>query len=101
MKPVFSFILPVFNEEETLEETYRRLAGILDSLKAEGEVILVDDGSRDRSLEMMRDLRRRDPRVCYISLARNFGHQIAVTAGTAFCAGRRGGSPGCRPARPA
>ncbi len=87
MKPVFSFILPVFNEEETLEETYRRLEGILDRLKDEGEIILVDDGSRDRSLDMMRDLRRRDPRVCYISLARNFGHQIAVTAGLRFARG--------------
>jgi glycosyltransferase involved in cell wall biosynthesis len=87
VKPVFSFILPVFNEEETLAETYRRLAGILDSLKGEGEIIAVDDGSRDRSLEMMRDLRRRDPRVCYVSLARNFGHQIAVTAGLRFAQG--------------
>jgi dolichol-phosphate mannosyltransferase len=62
MKPVFSFVLPVFNEEETIEETYRRLAHILDSLNGEGEIILVDDGSRDRSLEIMRELRRRDPR---------------------------------------
>jgi glycosyltransferase involved in cell wall biosynthesis len=87
MKPVFSFILPVFNEEETMEEAYRRLAEILDRLKAEGEIILVDDGSRDRSLEIMRALRRRDPRVCYLSLARNFGHQIAVTAGLRFAQG--------------
>jgi len=87
MKPVFSFILPVFNEEETLGATYRRLADIMDSLKAEGEMILVDDGSRDRSLEMMRDLRERDPRVRFISLARNFGHQIAVTAGLRFAQG--------------
>lgn len=87
MKPIFSFILPVFNEEETLEETYRRVAGIVDVLEADGEIIMVDDGSRDRSLEMMRDLRRRDPRVCYISLARNFGHQIAVTAGLRFAQG--------------
>ena len=87
MKPVFSFILPVFNEEETLGETYRRLADIMDSLNAEGEIILVDDGSRDRSLEMMRALRERDPRMRYISLARNFGHQIAVTAGLRFAQG--------------
>ena len=46
-----------------MEETYRRLVDVLDSLKAEGEIILVDDGSRDRSLEMMRDLRQRDPRM--------------------------------------
>jgi dolichol-phosphate mannosyltransferase len=87
MKPVLSFIIPVFNEEETLEETYRRVARTLDGLDDGGEIILVDDGSRDRSLEMMRDLHRRDPRVCYISLARNFGHQIAVTAGLRFAQG--------------
>lgn len=87
MKPVFSFILPVFNEEETLAETYRRLAGILDSLKGEGEIILVDDGSSDRSLEMMRGWHQHDPRVRYISLARNFGHQVAVTAGLRFAQG--------------
>lgn len=87
MKPVFSFIVPVFNEEETLGETCRRLTSVLDGLKSEGEIILVDDGSRDRSLEMMRDLHRRDPRVCYVSLARNFGHQIAVTAGLRFAQG--------------
>ncbi|PYJ11006.1 MAG: glycosyltransferase [Verrucomicrobia bacterium] len=87
MKPTFSFIVPVFNEEETLEEAYRRLSAILASLDGEGQIILVDDGSRDRSLEMMRDLHRRDPRICYISLARNFGHQIAVTAGLRFAQG--------------
>ena len=87
MKPVFSFILPILNEEETLAETYRRLAKIMDGLNAEGEILLVDDGSRDRSLEMMRDLRERDPRVRYLSLARNFGHQIAVTAGLRFAQG--------------
>jgi dolichol-phosphate mannosyltransferase len=87
MKPVLSFIIPVFNEEETLGETYRRLAGILDGLNDGSEIILVDDGSRDRSLEIMRDLRRGDPRVCYVSLARNFGHQIAVTAGLRFAQG--------------
>ena len=87
MKPVFSFIVPIFNEEETLTEIYRRLAGIMDSMNEECEVILVDDGSHDGSLEMMRTLRQRDPRVCYISLARNFGHQIAVTAGLHFAQG--------------
>jgi dolichol-phosphate mannosyltransferase len=87
MKPVFSFILPVFNEEETLAETYRRLACVMDELKAEVEMIVVDDGSRDRSLEMLRDLHQRDPRLRYLSLARNFGHQAAVTAGLRFAQG--------------
>ena len=87
MKPVFSFIIPVFDEEETLAEIYRRVSGVMDGLDGTGEIILVDDGSRDRSLEMMRDLRQRDPRVCYVSLARNFGHQVAVTAGLLFAQG--------------
>jgi polyisoprenyl-phosphate glycosyltransferase len=87
MKPLFSFILPVFNEEATLTETYRRLARVIEELKAEVEIILIDDGSRDRSLELMRDLRQHDSRVRYISLARNFGHQAAVTAGLRFAEG--------------
>src|SRR5262245_7264876 len=87
MKPIFSLILPVFNEEETLEETYRRVAAVVDKLDGEGEIIMVDDGSRDHSLQMMRQLRQRDPRLRYLSLARNFGHQIAVTAGLRFAQG--------------
>jgi len=87
MKPVVSFVLPVFNEEESLAETCRRLGLILESLQGEGEIILVDDGSRDHSLEIMRNLHEHDPRVRYISLARNFGHQIAVTAGLCFAQG--------------
>ena len=87
MKPVFSFIVPILNEEETILETYRRLAVVMDGLDGASEVLLVDDGSNDRSLEMMRDLHQRDPRVRYVSLARNFGHQIAVTAGLGFARG--------------
>jgi len=57
-------------------------------LDGEVEIVLVDDGSRDRSLELMRDMHRRDPSVRYVSLARNFGHQIAVTAGLRFARGK-------------
>ena len=87
MKPTFTFILPVFNEQETLAETYRRVARIMERLAGESEIILVDDGSRDRSLEIMRDLHRRDSQVRYISLARNFGQQTAITAGLHFAQG--------------
>jgi dolichol-phosphate mannosyltransferase len=59
----------------------------MDGLEGASEAVLVDDGSKDSSLEIMRDLRQRDPRVRYVSLARNFGHQIAVTAGLAFAQG--------------
>jgi glycosyltransferase involved in cell wall biosynthesis len=87
MKPVFSFILPIFNEQETIPETYRRLARVMDGLEGGSEVVLVDDGSNDNSLGMMRDLHQRDSRARYVSLARNFGHQIAVTAGLVFARG--------------
>jgi polyisoprenyl-phosphate glycosyltransferase len=78
MRRVISFLVPVFTEEETLMETYLRVALVMNGLPDESEMVFVDDGSRDSSLEIMRDLRRRDPRVRFVSLARNFGHQIAV-----------------------
>jgi len=88
MQPTYSFIVPVFNEEATLMELYRRLSAVMDSLDGTVELVLVDDGSHDRSLAMMRDLHEHDRRVCYLSFARNFGHQIAVTAGLNFARGQ-------------
>lgn len=87
MKPAYSIVLPVYNEEQGLEETYRRISSVLDALQAESEIILVDDGSYDSSLVKIRQLHERDPRVRYVSLSRNFGHQIAVTAGLSFARG--------------
>ncbi|NJK99473.1 MAG: glycosyltransferase family 2 protein [Spirulinaceae cyanobacterium RM2_2_10] len=88
MPPVYSFVIPIYNEESNIPELYRRLAATGDRLQAEVEFIFIDDGSRDRSLSLLRDLRDRDPRCCYLSLARNFGHQIAVTAGLNFARGQ-------------
>ncbi|MBC7969362.1 MAG: glycosyltransferase [Verrucomicrobia bacterium] len=88
MQPTYSFIVPVFNEEATLMELYRRLNAVMDSMDGTVELVLVDDGSHDRSLAMMRDLHEHDRRVCYLSFARNFGHQIAVTAGLNFARGQ-------------
>lgn len=88
MIPKYSFVIPIYNEEATIAELYRRVSGVMDRLEAATELILVNDGSRDRSLEIMRELHEKDPRVCYLSLARNFGHQIAVTAGLNFVRGR-------------
>jgi dolichol-phosphate mannosyltransferase len=67
---------------------YHRVAAVMDQLDGSAELILINDGSRDRSLSLLRDLHQKDPRVCYISLARNFGHQIAVTAGLNFVRGQ-------------
>jgi dolichol-phosphate mannosyltransferase len=81
MPPKYSFIVPIYNEEETIEEMYRRISQVMNQMDGSVELCLVNDGSRDRSLKMMRELHQKDPRIVYLSLARNFGHQIAVTAG--------------------
>jgi len=85
--PIYSLVIPVFNEEATLPELYRRIDAVSGSLDGEIEMVLVDDGSKDRSLDILRDLNGRDARVRYVSLARNFGHQIAITAGLQFAEG--------------
>jgi len=88
MLPTYSFIIPVYNEEATLNELYYRINAVMDRMDGPVELILVNDGSHDRSLKLMRDLHAKDPRVCYLSFARNFGHQIAVTAGLNFVRGQ-------------
>ncbi len=87
MSPKYSFVIPIYNEEATIAELYRRVSAVMDQLDGTTELILVNDGSRDRSLHLLRELQERDSRVCYISFARNFGHQIAVTAGLTFAQG--------------
>lgn len=87
MRPKYSLIIPVYNEEETLPEMYHRVGAVMDQMDGEVELILVNDGSRDRTLTLLRDIHEKDPRVCYLSLARNFGHQIAVTAGLNYVRG--------------
>ncbi len=88
MSPKYSFIIPIYNEEETIPEMYRRMSAVMDRMDGTVELILINDGSRDRSLHLLRDLHDQDSRVCYLSLARNFGHQIAVTAGLNFARGQ-------------
>jgi polyisoprenyl-phosphate glycosyltransferase len=88
MLPKYSLIVPIYNEEETIEEMYRRISQVMDRMDGEVELCLVNDGSRDRSLQMIRELHHKDRRVVYLSLARNFGHQIAVTAGLNFVRGQ-------------
>ncbi len=88
MPPQYSFVIPIYNEEETIPQLYDRVTATMNRLDGPAELILINDGSRDRSLSLMRELHQQDPRVCYLSLARNFGHQIAVTAGLNFTRGR-------------
>ncbi len=78
---MYSIVVPIFNEADTIPEMVRRMSAVLDGLDAPSELILVNDGSLDNSLDLMRELAARDPRLKVISFSRNFGHQIAITAG--------------------
>jgi dolichol-phosphate mannosyltransferase len=86
--PTFSVVAPVFNEEALVEEFCRRTAAALEALGEPFEIVLVNDGSRDRSLQIMRTLHKADPRVKVLSFSRNFGHQLAITAGADYATGR-------------
>jgi polyisoprenyl-phosphate glycosyltransferase len=78
---VISVVVPVFNEEQSLPELHRRLAAVLDAEGEPSEILFVDDGSTDGSRDLLHALHARDPRVGLVALSRNFGHQLAITAG--------------------
>jgi dolichol-phosphate mannosyltransferase len=80
-KPTISIVVPVYNEEPVLEELHRRVSAVLDSGGENWELVLVNDGSRDRSAEVIGQLHEKDNRVKGVSFSRNFGFQIAATAG--------------------
>ncbi len=86
-RPHYSIVAPVFNEEQTLLEFYRRTRAVMDRLDGASELLLIFDGSRDRSPEIGRELRAQDPRVKIINFSRNFGHQIAISAGIDYAEG--------------
>jgi polyisoprenyl-phosphate glycosyltransferase len=86
-KPTFTIIVPVFNEEDNLHELYRRLMPVMESTDDTFELVLVDDGSTDKSSSIIRKLASQDDRIRPVIFARNFGHQIAVTAGLDFSRG--------------
>lgn len=85
--PRYSFVIPIYNELETLPELARRLTDVIDRLDGESEIILVDDASTDGSYEQLLELHRRDPRFRIVRFTRNFGHQAAITAGLDFASG--------------
>ncbi|MFI5179778.1 MAG: glycosyltransferase family 2 protein [Thermoanaerobaculia bacterium] len=79
--PDLSVVLPVFNEIENLPELRRRLVAVLQLCGRSWEIVFVDDGSRDGSFDMMAAFAREEPRIRVVRFARNFGHQMALTAG--------------------
>lgn len=77
----YSVIVPLYNEEEVIEESYRRLKSVMDEVGEDYELVFVNDGSRDGTMNKARELARNDSKMRIISFSRNFGHQIAITAG--------------------
>jgi polyisoprenyl-phosphate glycosyltransferase len=86
-KPRYSIITPIYDEEGNIPLLYERVRQVMDSTGELWEFIMINDGSRDQSLALMTELAAKDTRVRVINFARNFGHQVAVTAGVDFASG--------------
>ncbi len=87
LQPVYSVVAPVFNEIETLPHFYRRVIEVMEGVAEPFELVLINDGSMDGSFLAMQELHRSDPRVRVINFSRNFGHQIAISAGLDYARG--------------
>lgn len=87
MKPTYSIIAPIFNEIDNLPELHRRVKEVMDTTGEPWELILVDDGSTDGSTDKIRELASADKTVRPVIFARNFGHQVAITAGWDYARG--------------
>lgn len=88
MQAKYSIIVPMYNEEEVIEETYKRLREVMDRAQEPYELVFVNDGSRDRTVEIVSRLSLEDSHVRLIQFSRNFGHQIAITAGMDYAEGQ-------------
>src|SRR5437868_6624396 len=86
-----SIVMPIYNEEALLGELFARVTGVMDKLRLDMNVgaqwIVVNDGSRDRTLELLRGFAARDERLAVLNLSRNFGHQPAIQAGLEYATG--------------
>jgi glycosyltransferase involved in cell wall biosynthesis len=80
-RQLLSIVVPAYNEEAVLREFHKRLSGVIDSIDLDAEFVFVNDGSQDNTLSLMRELRDHDSRVAIVDLSRNFGKEIALTAG--------------------
>lgn len=86
-KKKISVIVPVYNEQEVLQESYNQLKSVMDSVGDSYELIFVDDGSSDRTLEILKELSTKDSTVKFLKFSRNFGHEMACTAGMDYSTG--------------
>ena len=87
MKPVFSVVIPCYNEEEVIMESYRRISAVMLSMGEPYELVFVNDGSKDATPALLNQLSDEDSSVRVLHFARNAGHQIAVSAGLDYAAG--------------
>lgn len=88
MKKKISIIVPTYNEEESIPFLYERLTKIIDDIKNyKFEVLFVNDGSKDKTLELIKEIRKKDDRYCYVNLSRNFGKEVAMMAGLDYAKG--------------
>lgn len=86
--PALSIVVPCYNEEECLSTLYERVTAVAHAQAGDDyELVLINDGSRDKTWEMMQDIAARDPQLVAINLSRNHGHQLALTAGLDLCRG--------------
>ena len=84
-----SIVIPIYNEEENIDSLINRLRTVVAQMQISCEYIFVNDGSKDHSFQLIKNLALADPAVKYIDFSRNFGHQIAVSAGLDLAAGDR------------
>jgi dolichol-phosphate mannosyltransferase len=77
----YSIVVPIYNEELVINETYKRLKEVMDTTEEPYEIIFVNDGSRDKTLDRVKDICDKDKNIKLISFSKNFGHQISITAG--------------------
>lgn len=87
-KKLITILVPAYNEQEVLHMLYERLQKIMDSnTKYDFEILLINDGSKDKTLSIMEDLRKKDKRICYLNLSRNYGKETAMIAGLDYSKG--------------
>lgn len=87
-KKLITILVPAYNEQEVLHMLYERLQKIMDSnAKYDFEILLINDGSKDKTLSIMEDLRKKDKRICYLNLSRNYGKETAMIAGLDYSKG--------------
>lgn len=85
---MYSIVIPIYNEQETIAELLRRVQSVVDRLDEKVEIILIEDGSTDDSFELLRRARQKDSRLKILRLSRNFGHQVALSAGISHTKGK-------------